>query len=100
MRKKLVRNKIPNIIKESGRKPIFRKAPKKDLPHLLYNKMIEELNEFFEEPSVEEAADLYEVLRTLAWLHKLSMSDVVKQADEKRTLKGDFKRGLVLEDII
>ena len=74
---KLVRDKIPEIIVSSGKKPIVRAAaPNLELPLRLYQKMIEEMNEFFEEPSIEEAGDMLEVFLALMKIYNFEMVDV------------------------
>ena len=61
--------------------------------------MKEELQEFMEEPSLEEAGDMYEVLRCLCWIHKFDMEDVINAADLKRIDRGGFNRGIILDAI-
>jgi len=95
-----VRNKIPSIIKASGRKPIYRKANRDEVPALLYDKVIEELNEFVENPSAEEAGDIYEVLCALCHFHKISMSKVHEASDAKRLNRGNFNKNIVLEKVL
>ena len=99
MRTKLVRDKIPDIIKNSGKKPVFRKAKRDEIHLLLFDKAIEEIGEFNQDPSVEEAADVLEVLRALCRFHKIRMEDVEKAADKKKLERGGFKKGIVLEDV-
>ena len=68
---KLVRNKIPEIIKESGRKCSYTVASKEEMKALLFEKLREESLEFIENPCVQEAADIYEVfLAILNHFHK------------------------------
>lgn len=100
MRRKLVRNKIPEIIKASGRTPIYRKAKKDEVSALLYDKVIEELNEFIESPSAEEAGDLYEVLCALCHFYKIPMSSVHKSAFKKSIERGNFNKNIILEKVL
>ena len=97
---KLVRDKIPEIIQESGRKCEFRVASKDELKELLFAKMQEEIREFIEEPSTMEAADIYEVFISILSQWDIDFSDVVNHAYYKREEKGSFRRSLVLEKII
>ena len=55
--------------------------------------------EFFEDPCLEEAADIYEVLKTVMWLHKIGMDEVVEAAKKKALSRGGFHSGIVLEEI-
>ena len=97
---KLVRDLIPQIIEKSGKTCTYHEADYFELESRLYSKMMEELNEFIEEPSIEEAADMYEVLRSICWLHKLSLEEVIDAASKKRSLRGGFTRGFILEEVL
>ena len=57
---KLVRDKIPDIIKENGKKCKYHVADHSEYKASLYEKMREELDEFIDTPCYEEAADIYE----------------------------------------
>ena len=57
---KLVRNQIPEIIEQDGSSCRHHTADLLELKTMLYEKMHEELSEFIELPSLEEAADMYE----------------------------------------
>jgi predicted house-cleaning noncanonical NTP pyrophosphatase (MazG superfamily) len=96
---KLVRNQIPEIIEESGKSCTHHLADLLELKSRLYEKMHEELDEFVEVPSLEEAADMYEVLRTIVWVHNMSMEDVIMTAESKRQKRGGFSDGVILERV-
>ena len=96
---KLVRDKIPEIIKRSGRTCKFRKANLSEVDQLLSSKLNEESSEFFHRPSLMEAADIYEVFLCILESSSLKLSDVIHCADLKRTEKGSFKDHLVLEGV-
>ena len=97
---KLVRNRIPQLIQDSGKSSKCHSADLEEFSQRLEDKMKEELNEFMENPCHEEAADMYEVLRCLCWLNNLDMEDVINAADIKRIDKGGFTKGIVLEEVI
>ena len=97
---KLVRDRIPQIIKESGKSCAYHEADYFELESRLYSKMTEELNEFIEEPSIEEAADMYEVLLTICWLHKISLEELTAAAQKKKIHRGGFAKGFILEEVI
>ena len=84
---KLVRDKIPDVIKVSGCVAKYHFATNEDYPKLLYAKMVEELEEFEQTPSLEEAADMLEVFVSMLKFHKLSMDDVEAAAREKRSIR-------------
>lgn len=93
---KLVRDRIPEIMRESGLDPKITVGKGEHYVLLLYSKMVEELGEFIDNPSVEEAADIYEVFVTLIRQHGLSFLDVATVAEEKREKRGGFDAGYVL----
>jgi len=63
---KLVRDKIPEVIKATGKECDFEIAPKEERYKLLEAKLNEEVNEFLEDKNLEELADVMEVLFGLA----------------------------------
>ena len=97
---KLVRDRIPRIIQDSGKTTKCHSADLEEFSHRLEDKMKEELTEFMDNPCHEEAADMYEVLRCLCWINNLYMEDVINAADIKRINKGGFTKGIVLEEVI
>lgn len=100
MTPKLVRDLIPQIIHEAGKKCRYRVVDDiKGFESALVTKMNEEMSEFMENPSYEEAADIYEVLYALAWLHKIDMQGIVTTAIEKRQQRGGFHKGIILESV-
>ena len=99
MKKKLVRHKIPEIIVQSGKTPKIRHASDDEMPYFLFSKFIEEVNEFFTEPSAEEAADILEVLRSFCMQYDISMSEVERAAEKKYQERGGFYAGIILEGV-
>jgi len=96
---KLVRDYIPGIIVSSGRRFWAHSADSIELPLRLREKMQEELEEFYEEPSLSEAADLYEVFITMLSHFKLCLEDVILVSKEKRAINGAFDQGIILDEI-
>lgn len=97
---KLVRDKIPEIIEKTGNWALCRSTHGRD-EHLAFLKlkMIEELDEFMDDPCLEEAADMYEVFRQLLILNNLIVEDVVFAAADKRHEKGGFSNGVILQEV-
>ena len=96
---KLVRDRIPEIIIEDGGKPVYHLADIDEYRHELYKKVIEELNEFREEPCLEEAADLLEAVYTLFDTHKFELIDIAEVGMVKYSIVGGFSRGVMLETV-
>ncbi len=96
---KLVRDKIPELISESGRTCKTRNANPEEIKSLLFNKLKEESEEFFERPCLEEAADMYEVFLAILNNWELDFASVVNHAYYKREERGSFNNKIVLEDL-
>jgi predicted house-cleaning noncanonical NTP pyrophosphatase (MazG superfamily) len=99
---KLVRDEIPTKIEGHGERAQTTRASRSQLLTLLRAKAVEEAlelqNAVSHDDSLEELADLFEVIRSLAVNLDLSVEDVVRTADEKRTKRGGFERGFVLHE--
>ena len=96
---KLVRDKIPQIIIEDGRTPIYHVADTAEHKRELFNKVTEELEEFRADPSLVEAADLVEAIFSLIEIHDLKMASVAKAGLAKAQAAGGFGRGIILERV-
>ena len=65
----------------------------------LKDKILEETEEFLADPCVKEAADILEVVKTLAQLQGISFDNVIRAAQDKAALRGGFCGGIVLESV-
>lgn len=100
---KLVRDKIPNIIKEKGETPIIKTLNEIEYKKELENKLYEEYKEVIESNGndrIEELADMLEVIKALAKLEKRDLNDVLTIADEKSKKRGSFEEKIFLEKVI
>lgn len=96
---KLVRDKIPEIIKANGGQPKTRMLDDKKYLRELVKKLKEEVAEFEAEPSVEELADIKEVmiaLRTAMGIRAGELEDVRRK---KADTNGRFKKRIFLESV-
>jgi predicted house-cleaning noncanonical NTP pyrophosphatase (MazG superfamily) len=98
--RKLVRDLIPSIIEQSGRKPIYYKANPDEYFKYLKAKLLEETKEFIESESIEELADLNEVLKAITNFMNIKKEVVLKIQEKKRKQKGGFNKKIILEKII
>lgn len=96
---KLVRDKIPDIIKEDGKECKYHIANYDEYKTRLYKKMREELDEFISTPCYEEAADMYEVFLSICTMHDLNIEGVVQWATVKKLQRGGFEDRIVLEEV-
>lgn len=92
---KLVRDKIPEILDEKNISYEKRIASDDEYRLELIKKLSEETNEFQEDPSVEELADVLEVIQALQELCEFSnLEDIRKQ---KHTERGGFDGRVILK---
>jgi predicted house-cleaning noncanonical NTP pyrophosphatase (MazG superfamily) len=96
---KLVRDKIIEVIKKSGKECEFIIAPKEERYELLEAKLKEEVGEFLEDKNLEELADVMEVLFGLADALGYSEEDLLKKRQDKKEERGGFKEGIVLKSV-
>lgn len=100
---KLVRDKIPEIIKAKGEEPITRELALDEYKLALENKLKEECQEVLSasgEERIEEIADALEVLKALAKIEGATLEDVIAVADKKNTKRGAFGKRIFLEKVI
>lgn len=97
---KLVRDCIPEIIEESGEWCLTRTVHGVD-EHMvmLKEKIVEEAQEFIENPSYEEAADMVEVVKTFCHLNDLEWETVLGAAVHKQETHGGFCNGIILQKV-
>ncbi len=97
--KKLVRDKIPEIIRAKGMEPVTRILDDKEYFKELVKKLREEVDEFSQDPSVEELADIKEVMIAL---REALGADAGELEDIRRTKadkNGRFKKRIYLESV-
>ncbi|MDV4151758.1 nucleoside triphosphate pyrophosphohydrolase [Clostridium sp. AL.422] len=96
---KLVRDRIPDIIKESGKECEIEIVKGVDKQGLLEKKLLEEVNEYMEDKNLEELADVMEVLFGLANELGYSEEELLNKRNEKLQKRGGFKEGIVLVNV-
>ena len=100
---KLVRDNIPNIIKNKGEEPVVRILEDDEYKIELEKKLYEEYQEVIEvsgSDRLEELADMLEVIRALVKLENNDLNDIIKIADEKNKKRGCFEDRIFLEKVI
>ncbi|RSD28865.1 phosphoribosyl-ATP pyrophosphohydrolase [Mesobacillus subterraneus] len=100
---KLVRDRIPEIIRESGKTLTIRQLTNEEYIKELKNKAEEELNEFKNSTTRgeagEELADLLEVMYSLAEIHGYSFSEIEEIRKQKELDRGGFKDKIYLINV-
>lgn len=94
---KLVRDKIPEIIRKNGEKPRVKILDDENYIKELNKKLKEEVNEFLAEESVEELADVLEVVYSLAEANNYGLEKLECVRKEKAEKRGAFKDRVFLE---
>lgn len=96
---KLVRDRIPEIIEASGKKCTRRILSDSEYLEMLDEKLNEELAEYQESKSMEELADLMEVIRAAAKARGSSIEEVEKIRREKAKKRDGFEKKILLEEV-
>lgn len=100
---KLVRDNIPEIIRNNGEEPIISILDDVNFKKELEKKLFEEYNEVLESSGndrIEELADMLEIIRNLAILENKTLDDVIKIANLKNVKRGSFKNKIYLNKVI
>jgi len=93
---KLVRDKIPEILESKGSKIKTHICDDQEYLTRLRDKLLEEVNEFLEDETVEELADVLEVVYSLAKTKNINKDDLEKIRKEKSEKRGGFDEKIIL----
>lgn len=96
---KLVRDKIPEIIRADGKRLKSRILNDEEHLEALLKKFEEELAELREARNAEELADLHEVLLALADALGISHEELEKVRQDKAAKRGGFQQKIFLEEV-
>ena len=96
---KLVRDKIPEIIRSCGKACATATVTDEDYLRLLDQKLEEELAEYQESKSLEELADLIEVIAAAALARGYSWEELMQARNKKRAERGGFDDRILLLDV-
>ena len=96
---KLVRDKIPQIIEASDKHCAYSILNDDEYIALLDQKLTEELNEYQESKSMEELADLLEVMIAVAKVRGSSIEEVEIIRLKKAAERGGFDKRILLEEV-
>lgn len=95
---KAIRDKIPEIIKESGKNCNVKKLTDSEFLVQLEKKLVEELSEYQESKNVEELADILEVIYRISELKGITSNELDSIKNEKVKKRGKFNDNLFLVD--
>lgn len=97
---KLVRDRIPEIIENSGKKCVVSVLSQDDYIKMLDAKLQEELTEYLESKSLEELADLLEVMGAVVKARGYTWDELTRLRKAKREKRGGFEKRLLLTEVI
>ena len=94
---KLVRDKIPQIIMADDKEPIIRTLSQEEYLKELDIKLNEEVAEYQADKSIEEMADVLEVLNAICVARGFSLEELGQVRREKCEARGAFKERIYWE---
>lgn len=94
---KLVRDRIPEIMRSAGLTPHTRISPPKERLSWLLAKLREETAEVVDAPCIEECADVLEVVLAIASELGYAEAQLRQVAADKAQQRGGFGGGILLE---
>ena len=95
---KAIRDKIPEIIEESGKNCNVKKLKNSEFLVELEKKLVEELSEYQKSKNVEELADILEVIYRISELKGITSDELDSIKNEKAKKCGKFDDNLFLVD--
>ena len=96
---KLIRDKIPEIIEQSGKKCIVEVMNNDTYIEYLDQKLNEELAEYHQDKSIEELADLLEVMYAVVVARGYSVEELERKRLDKAEKRGAFEKRLLLKSV-
>lgn len=97
---KLVRDKIPEIIVESGKNVTFRILDDEEYVKALEKKLDEEVAEFHERKNIEELVDILAVIEALSRAYGGGACELQEFHRQKLRSRGGFELRIFLEEVI
>lgn len=95
----LVRDRIPELIRERGRTPETHVADGAEFAHLLGEKLVEEAEEYAEDGDVEDLADVLAVVGVVCGAKGIDRDELERVGQERMEELGAFDERIVLERV-
>ena len=96
---KLVRDRIPEIIGADGKTCVCETLSDEAYTRLLDQKLNEELAEYQESKSLEELADLLEVMQAVVWARGWTLDELEQVRADKAAERGGFAKKILLKEV-
>ena len=97
---KLVRDRIPEIIEADGKTCVTETLSDSRYLEMLDAKLAEELAEYQGSKSLEELADLLEVMRAVVQARGWTWGQLEQVRQEKAMQRGGFEKKILLKEVI
>jgi Uncharacterized conserved protein len=97
--KKLIRDRIPEIIEASGKTCVCETLSDEQYIEKLNEKLLEEVQEYLESGTVEELADIGEVMHAILDFKGIPLEEFQRIRMEKLQGRGGFKKKLLLKEV-
>lgn len=96
---KLVRDRIPEIIESDGKTCVCETLSDEEYIRLLDEKLSEELAEYQESKSLEELADLLEVMQAVVRARGWTLDELEQVRADKTAERGGFAKKILLKEV-
>jgi predicted house-cleaning noncanonical NTP pyrophosphatase (MazG superfamily) len=96
---KLVRDKIPQVIRANDEVPTIHVAEDEEYSDRLVEKLDEEVAEYRESRDVEELVDILEVIHAIRKERGVTVDELREMRARKGKRQGRFDEGIVLERV-
>lgn len=96
---KLVRDRIPEIIEADGKRCICETLPQEHYLAMLDAKLNEELSEYQQSKSLEELADLLEVMGAVVKARGHTWEELTTIRKKKLEVRGGFEKRILLKEV-
>lgn len=96
---KLVRDRIPEIIEADGKTCVCETLSDEEYIRLLDQKLNEELAEYQESKSLEELADLLEVMQAVVRACGWTLDELEQVRADKAAERGGFAKKILLKEV-
>lgn len=96
---KLVRDNIPEIIRNNNETPIIKTLSNDEYLRELKAKLQEEVDEFLESDNIAELADILEVVDALSAANNSSLNEVMDIKMRKAKKNGKFENKIFLIEV-
>ena len=96
---KLVRDRIPEMIEADGKTCVCETLSDEDYIAFLDQKLNEELAEYQESKSLEELADLLEVMQAVVKARGWTLEELEQVRSNKAAKRGGFEKKILLKEV-